>query len=480
MKIRNLLIAITACHLFAVACAAGLTGSRPNIVFFLADDQSLFDHTAYGNAVAPTPVTDAFGTESLVFDKAFTGQAICAPSRSMLYTGLYPIRNGCFINHTSIRSGIKTLPDYLKPLGYDVVLAGKSHVRPSEQFKWTHSFEPVQHEGLPRPTIPLEEMDRYMEEVKKPFCMMVTSGYPHGPHIEDTPFAAEEVAMPPFRADTKNNRDAVTRYYASIAEKEREFSALLNLLEKHGLTDNTLVLYSDDHGTTRGKFTVYDSGLNVAFMARWPEKIRPGRTSALTSFADFVPTVVELAGGKMPKGLDGRSMVPVLEGRRKAQHNYVYGVTHNQGIQNRHVFPQRSVHDGRYHYIFNFNSSERARRMSGQNKAVSYFLKLGAGKHPNQPTEELYDTDKDPHEMSNRARDPELASVKARLKKELFRWMESQNDYLTEDGPIQFLKVRMHELDEQAPRFNYEIPEELVDSLKGMKRDPHELTAGSP
>ncbi|MEX0324314.1 MAG: sulfatase [Puniceicoccaceae bacterium] len=478
MKMRKLLIALTVLHLLAVAGLAGLKGTRPNIVFFLADDQSLFDHTTYGTAAAPTPVTDAFGEEGLVFEKAFTGQAICAPSRSMLYSGLYPIRNGCFINHTSIRPGIKTLPDYLKPLGYDVILAGKSHVRPAEQFQWTQTFQPVQHEGLPRPSIPLEEMDAYMAKANGPFCMIVASEYPHGPYFEESPFAPEDVSLPPFRADNEQNRNNAIRYYASIAEKEREFAAVLKLLEKHGFAEDSIVFYSDDHGASRGKFTVYDSGLNVAFMVRWPGKIQPGRTAALTSFADFVPTVMELAGGEAPKGLDGKSMLPVLQGHGK-QHDYVYGVTHNQGIQNRHVFPQRSVHDGRYHYIYNSNSNERVDQNAGDNEVISYFLKHGANKHPGQPVEQLYDTEKDPHEMTNRARDPELASVKARLKKELFRWMKSQNDYLTENGPVRFLKVRMHDLDQQAPKFNYEIPEELVDSLKGMKRDPHKLTAGN-
>ena len=81
-----------------------------------------------------------------MFDCAFTGQAICAPSRSMLYTGLYPVRNGCFINHTEIRSGVKTLPVYLKALGYDVILAGKSHVNPMDQFPWTEWFRPQEQE----------------------------------------------------------------------------------------------------------------------------------------------------------------------------------------------------------------------------------------------------------------------------------------------------------------------------------------------
>ena len=133
-----------------------LNGSRPNIVFFLTDDQSLFDYTAYGSKKAPTPISGAFAKESLVFNRAYTAQAFCAPSRSTLYSGLYPIKHGCFINHTEIRPGVKTIPNYLKPLGYDVILAGKSHVKPNNQFEWTEHFHPVPKEvtGKPRPRIP--------------------------------------------------------------------------------------------------------------------------------------------------------------------------------------------------------------------------------------------------------------------------------------------------------------------------------------
>lgn len=472
------LVALVACSTIRRATGEEpLSGARPNVVFFLGDDQSLFDHSTYGNLKAPTPTTEAFAKESLVFSRAFTGQAICAPSRSMLYTGLYPIRNGCFINHTAIRSGVETLPSYLGKQGYEVVLAGKSHVKPTSQFRWTHAFGPVDRAGFPRPGIPVEQMDAYLANVENPFCMMVTSEYPHGPYFEKTTFGLDEVELPEFSRDSEENRKHIARYYASIQEKEREFSAVLELLEKHGLTENTVVFYSDDHGVARGKFTVYDSGLNVAFMVRWPGKIKPGHTDALISFADFVPTVMELAGGAVPTGLDGKSLLSVLSGRSTRHHDYVYGVTHNQGIQNRHVFPQRSVHDGRYHYIHNFNSLEQIEQRLAAGKPVDYFLQRGAQKHATQPLEELYDTQNDPQELNNLAKDESLSPVKARLKKELFRWMKSQNDYLSEGADVTFLKVKQHHLDEQDPKFNYRIPAGKVGALKGKKRDPHTITA---
>ncbi|MDF7822722.1 sulfatase [Pontiellaceae bacterium B12227] len=476
-KILPLMVSGIACVLSMETACAGLKGSRPNVVFFLADDQSKFDHSAYGNEKAPTPTTQQFSEEGMVFERMYTGQAICAPSRSMLYTGLNPIRNGCFLNHTEVRPGINSITKYMGDLGYEVILAGKSHVGPNEQFQWTKRFQPVKVPGLPRPWIPVEEMDAFMANPgDKPFCMIVASEFPHSPHIKETAFGLDDVNVQSFIEDTPASRLSYARYYQSIVEKEKEFQAVLELIDQHGLRENTVVFYADDHGNKRGKFTVYDSGLNVAFMVRWPGKIKPGRTEALASFADFVPTAVELAGGTAPEGIDGKSLLPVLFGKTDTHHDYVYGVAHNQGIQQRHVFPQRSVHDGRFHYIFNFNSMEKIKTDRAAGKPTDYFLERGAKKHVSQPSEELYDTQSDPDELINIAAREEVSSIKARLRKQLFQALEEQGDYLGEDGPVLFLKGRQHELDEPSEKYNYKLPDELVSSLKGRKYAPHAVT----
>ena len=457
--------------------ASSIKGTRPNIVFFLADDQSRFDHAIHGNTAVPTPVTEAFSKQALVFDRAFTGQAICAPSRSILYSGLYPIRNGCFINHTSVRPGVQTIAHYLKALDYDVILAGKSHVNPSEQFPWTQHMQPVRQPDLPRLVIPIEAMDRYMAQNEgNPFCMIVASEYPHGPYIRETPFSPDDIELPPYLPETTWNLERATQYYASIQQKEREFASVLQLLERHGLAEDTLVLYADDHGADMGKFTVSDRGLRIAFMARWPGKVANGRTDALTNFVDFVPTAIELAGGTVLEGLDGKSLVPVLAGLTQEHHDYVYGVAHNQGIQRRSVFPQRSIHDGRYHYVFNFNSMERIEREREAGQTINYFLERGAQGHA-LPEEQLFDTEKDPYEFVNLADNPERAALKAQLKQQLFDWMERQGDHLTEHGPVTLFDVKKHKLDQTEAQFNYIVPEVYEGSLDGQLIDPHAVTS---
>ena len=452
-----------------------MKGSRPNVVFFLGDDQSRFDHTTYGHPSVPTPITAAFAKEALVFEKAFTGQAICAPSRSMLYSGLYPVRNGCFMNHTAVRPGIETLPALLKKQGYKVILAGKSHVKPAKSFPWSESFAPVKKEGAARDWIPLEEIDRFLANPgPEPFCLIVASEFPHGPYQEETTYKPEDVVLPPFANTSEESLREVTHYYANIEQKEAEFAALLKLLDKHDQSEKSLVFYADDHGKDRGKYTSYDSGLKVAFMARWPGKVAAGRTDALVSFADFVPTMIELAGGS-PKGFDGKSLLPVLTDQSKNHHDFVYGVTVNQGTLGRHVFPQRSIHDGRYHYIYNFNTIEKLAREEKAGKELDFFLKKGAEKYPDYREEMLFDTQADPHELSNIAALPEHAALKQKLKEQLFRWMKEQNDYLLESGSLPFLKANAQfGLDKKDQRNR--IPASQQNSLRGKTIDPHKAT----
>lgn len=450
---------------------------KPNILLFIADDQSVFDYGSYGNRSVPTRATDRFARESLVFDRAFTGQAICAPSRSMMYTGLYPVRNGCFINHTAIRPGVRTLPGHLQPLGYEVVLAGKSHVKPVAQFGWCDWFPPEKVENRPRPSLPLEKMERFFKESDEPFCMVVASEYPHGPFFKESRFSPEEVALEPFRNSSVEERKYTARYYANIEAGEHEFERVLALLETHGLAENTVVVYVADHGMFRGKFTVYASGLRVPMMVRGPGLVRAGRSDALVSLADLVPTFIELAGGRVPDGLDGESLLPLWRGDVQAGRAYVFGVGESQGIQDRSLFPQRSVSDGRYQYIFSFNSAERLRRDEAAGKPIDYFRRRDALRFSDWDEEALYDLAADPFELENIAGAESVAEVQARLRRVLFDWMKSQGDYVRADGELPFFKTHMHPMDETNVRFNYHVPQPLTGSLHDKLVDPHGITS---
>ncbi len=165
-------IAFSASHSIGNPSAAGdlaalkppaVSQSKPNIIFYLADDQDIGDYGSYGNPLIHTPAADRLASEGMLFTSAFTGQAICAPSRSQLYTGNYPLKNGAFLNHVSVKRDQVSISKYLADEGYEVILAGKSHVKPESVFKWDHEWDHVSKEGVPREYIPLEQIEAYFQ-----------------------------------------------------------------------------------------------------------------------------------------------------------------------------------------------------------------------------------------------------------------------------------------------------------------------------
>ncbi|WP_146402452.1 sulfatase-like hydrolase/transferase [Planctomycetes bacterium CA13] len=151
-------------------------GEKTNFVFFLSDDQLKADYGCYGLPVDLTPTVGRLAHEGLVFDKMFAAEAICAPSRTALLTGLYPIRNGLFVQHASARSGTQTIYDALTPLDYDVSRVGKVHVKPDSVFRWSTPIRPTKKK------LPADDIDAYFSShADKPFCLFIMSHYPHRP-----------------------------------------------------------------------------------------------------------------------------------------------------------------------------------------------------------------------------------------------------------------------------------------------------------
>ncbi|GAA4957803.1 sulfatase [Algibacter aquimarinus] len=440
--------------------------TKPNLIFYLADDQDVYDYGCYGNDKVNTAAVDRLAKEGLLFNNAFTAQAICAPSRSQLFTGNYPVKNGCFANHTATRPNIESVTSRMKKLGYEVVLAGKSHVKPATVYQWDKEWEPVPKKDVPRDYIPLDSIENYMKTAKKPFCMFITSKYPHGKYFDVKNPVVNDLKFYPFNEDKKNNKAYIksrSGYYRSIEEDNTQIEKVLEFVDAH-LDENTLFIYSADHGVS-GKFTVKDIGLKVPFVVRWPKVIKPGTTSnQLIHYTDVLPTFMNIAGGESAEDMDGNSFLPILQGNNVEVNQYVYGVRTNQNILNSEVFPSRMIRDKRYKYIRNFNSLEVVDQNLTGKPHVDYFIKRGANKYKSEPFEELYDLLNDPFEEHNLAQNPELQSVKEKLKQDLFSWMKSQGDILDEtpgNMPIITPKGKKgFKLDQDTPT------RKIADSLK--------------
>ena len=439
---------------------------QPNIIFYLADDQDVYDYGCYGNEKVKTPAVDRLAKEGILFTNAFTAQAICAPSRSQIFTGKYPLKNGCFANHTATKPNIKSVTSRMKKLGYEVVLAGKSHVKPDKVYDWDKEWKPVPKKNVPRDYIPLDSIENYFKTAKKPFCMFITSKYPHGKYFEVKNPNSEDIKFFPFNEDKKNDKKFIEKkagYYRSIAEDNTQIEKVLDSVDEH-LDDNTLFIYSADHGVS-GKFTVKDVGLKVPFVVRWPKVIKPNSTSSqLIHYTDVLPTFMEIAGGKFTDDMDGHSILPLLKGEDVPVNTYVYGVRTNQNILNSEIFPSRMIRDKRYKYIRNFNALEVVEQNLTGKPSVDYFIKRGANKYKNEPFEELYDLQNDPFEIQNLAQNSELKTIKEKLINDLFSWMKSQGDFLNNElGNMPIITPkgkRGFKLDQDTPT------RKIADSLK--------------
>lgn len=474
MRNRFNLFAMLMLLLFAACTMDNSSGvdrdsQKPNMVFYLADDQDIYDYGCYGNDKVHTPAVDRLAEEGMLFKNAFTAQAICAPSRSQLFTGKYPIKNGCFANHTAVKPDIQSITKQMAKLGYEVVLAGKSHVKPAGVFDWDKEWEPVPKEGVPRDYIPLDSIESYFKNSKVPFCMFITSKYPHGKYFDVNDSSQDDIEFYPYSEHKKNDTAYVKKkagYYRSIEEDNTQLEKVLDLVDVY-LNDNTLFIYSADHGVS-GKFTVKDVGLKVPFVVRWPKVIRPGSISdQLIHYTDVLPTFIDIAGGKAEDDIDGLSFLPLLQGKDVEIHDYVFGIRTNQNILNSEIFPSRMIRDKRYKFIRNFNSLEVLDRNLGDKENVNIFIRRGAMAHKDEPFEELYDLEKDPFEQNNLAKNPEFQAVKERLTSDMFSWMQTQGDFLNDEfGNMPIITPkgkRGFKLDQDTP--TRKIPDSLKNTL---------------
>ena len=439
--------------LIFLAAAITVRAATPNVLIIMADDCTYNDLPLYGGKNARTPNIDRLADESLTFNRAYLCEAMCQPSRAELFTGQYPMRNGCAWNHSASRADVKSLPHHLGALGYRVGLAGKVHVKPAGAFPFEKvgGFDPncVRDPTLPHQTA---AMDAFIErDADTPFCLVVALVEPHVPWVmgDSSQYPPKKLVLPPNIADTETTREAFSRYLAEITYMDGQVGDVLATLEKSGQAENTLVLFTSEQGSQFPgcKWTNWDTGVHTALIARWPGRISPDkRTDALVQYADIAPTLIEAAGGDVSgHPFDGRSFLSLLQGKTdKSPRQYAYGMHNN--IPEGPAYPVRTVSDGEYRYIRNLFPEElyiekhlmgwtgKGKlnnpywatwvRESWQNAATYDLVK----RYQQRPAEELYHTAKDPYEMTNLADGKRAAVIKARLSAELDRWMASQGD----------------------------------------------------
>lgn len=428
------------------------SGEKPSVLLVIGDDMTWRDCEPYGNTEVRTPHLARLAREGIRFDAMFTATAMCAPTRQQLYTGMFPVRNGAYPNHSAVYPGVKSLPHHLKRLGYRVGLIGKTHFKPRESYP----FEILRggKGGASNTRAIAQFVNR---DPAQPYCLIVCSNEPHTPWSKGNPraYVARTLTVPPYLVDSAATRQALTKYYAEITFLDGQLGACMKIVDDSGRKDNTLVIFTSEQGSSfpfGGKWTCYDTGLKTAFIVRWPARVKPGTaTKAMTQYVDVVPTLIEAAGGDPAKvntgrpdakgktGFDGRSFLGVLLGKTDKHRDVVFGAHTTRGIINGSpCYPIRSARSATHKYIRNLNADATfTNAVTRPGRLFSSWQETGktnpaaarrARFYQHRPPEELYDMAKDPYELRNVADDPAYAEVKAKLKKRLEAWMAQQGD----------------------------------------------------
>ena len=422
--------------------------AAPNFLIVMADDCTFRDMEIYGGP-ARTPHIKQLASEGMTFDRCFQATAMCSPTRMNLMTGVYPVRNGGYRNHSKAYPDMKSIVHHLKAAGYRVGLTGKRHIAPESVFPFEYSKND---------SVDFDFASRFINssvEAKTPFCIFVTSHDPHVPwtHGDPAEYPAAELKLPPYLIDTPETRLAYSRYLAEIEFFDKEVGTALDLIDRHKVRDNTLVIVLGEHGNLFPfeKWTCYDAGLQSAMVVRFPNRVKEGtRTDALVEYVDIVPTLLDFAEADSVAKLDGKTFRPVLTGASDTHKTHVFGIQTTAGVNNApEPYGIRSVRDANYKLIINLFPENRFgnaltmdaekwtptredylgwmrswRKAAKSSEAAEAILK----RYTKRPPLELYDLNEDPYEMNNLAEHPDQQSRISKLKGILDRWMADQGD----------------------------------------------------
>jgi len=479
-----------------VTPAEALEQSVRNIILFLSEDQSA-DLGCMGTLGLSTHAVDSFASTGVLFEKAFCLSPVCSPSKMAMFTGTFPHQNSARHNVTNygtgfplvgdpsnlrlggVRENLPTLIEILRSNGYFTATSHKSHVQPIR--KWPY------HKGYGQPTTASAARSYIKDLIKtagdRPFYMTFGIGAPHLPFrgiLQDqkkwsktggltgdghaTNVDAHAITVPDCYPDQPGVRQDYADYYGAIQCVDTVFGAVISALRDKGVLDDTLVIYTSDHGIGlhRAKQSIYATGTRVPFIIAGPGIPANRRISAPVSHLDLVPTLLDALGIPKPPEMHGSSLMPILNGKATtvAGRKTIMAAADDKCIS-------RAVCDGRYYYVRNIRkiTGSTLRQPVLNPRGIDPLLDRGLntdqylGGSPwfnrtfdatinakettgrqllsdlltgSVPDVELFDLDADPWCVRNLADDPSLSYVKADLAAELEKWSEKTGDQSTD------------------------------------------------
>ncbi len=464
----RILLILLGLTLFPIVAVAQEPKPRrpPNILIVLSDDHSAAHVGCYGNADIRTPNLDKFAAQSMRFKRMYVTTPQCVPSRASLMTGRSPIAIAMTRFSAPLPIDVRIFPEILRGQGYYAGVAGRTYhldgsklppesQRVFEEFElktFAKRLDYVKTAGK-RPEV-IGQYREFLRQVPKgkPFVLQLCFSDPHRPYDVNAiakPHEPAKLKLPPFFPDTPKVRADFAHYYDEISRFDEDFAQVLAILEEMGFGDNTIVVFMGDNGAAvlRGKGTLYDFGVHVPLIVRWPGQLRPGSTSdAMISGEDIAPTMLEAAGLPAPKEMTGRSFVKLLKGGPYQERKYVFCQrgAHGSGLPlHSAAFDLGRCVIARDHKLI-YNALwqipytpvdfagqpfwKELQAMNKDGKLAPEFARLYFA--PTRPMFELFDLKADPHEMRNLIAQKETLTVERELKGALQEWMIRERDFV--------------------------------------------------
>ena len=408
--------------------------NRPNIVFLFSDDHTRDHMGCYGDKGIKTPNLDNMANEGIKFNRAYVASPQCSPSRASVLTGRFPHTVGASRLHSNALPEFTDIVRIFKSNGYYTGAYRKVHqdiIQKNFDF-YGDDDEPLRTFFTERPK-------------SKPFFLWFGSRDPHRPYGQGAFSPAhrpEDVTVPQFLPDTPKVRQDLAYYYDEIARFDKDCGIILELLDEYNLAQNTMVVMSGDNGMPfpRAKGTLYEPGVNVPLIIKWPGVIKGGSISnELISLIDLPATWLDIAGINIPQEFEGISLKPYLSNEIQ----YIpRGYTFFERNWHDNWVPQRGCVTDKYKMIINYRP-EAAYLPSldlYESDSFAEIMRLGdAGTlqgnlrwymNTSTPIYELYDLERDHGEWQNLADNPNYKNIQDELLEAISTWMFETTDFL--------------------------------------------------
>lgn len=396
----------------------------------------------YGVSSVSSPNCDALAADGVRFSRSFTVAPQCSPSRAAMFTGRYPHENGMLgLAHEphswDLYGDERHLVSHLAAAGYRTALIGFQHEthRPHEMgyelcdYRWHDSCENISRDAA--------GYIAAREGESAPYYLQVGIIEPHR-HFDmygGVPDDSQGVWIPPYLEEETSARDDLAAFQGAIRKMDAAFGAITDAVARSSRADDTLLIFTTDHGIPfpRAKCSLYDPGLETALIARWPRGgWTGGRTvDGLVSNVDLFPTLLEIAGTASPSVEDGRAVRGLSFADLEPRRELLFG----EKTYHDYYDPMRCVRTRTHKLIANFSTAPFIQDPSQAWRPLTTPRPRGAA-NGTHPYFELYDLERDPYELENRAGDPDYRAVFEELARELAEWMIATDDALVTHAPL--------------------------------------------